>query len=152
MLVLRAAGSTLLIYALFNAAFGLNRQELPWLFSAILLAIGGLALIVAQPWSRVVVLAAAAAAAAVGAISQYRTAQDVDVSVESATVAWALWSALWLATAYIGTKYLSDAGVVLDEPQDAEPWYPTRSVKALGAGCEYGRQSPSAAPDPWIML
>ncbi|MDQ3124883.1 MAG: hypothetical protein M3Q74_04685 [Pseudomonadota bacterium] len=115
MFVLRAAGSTLLIYALFNAAFGLNRQELPWVMSAILLTIGGVALFVAQPWSRIVVLASAAAAAAVGAISQFRTAQDVNISLESATVAWALWSALWLATAYIGTKYLSDKGVVLQE-------------------------------------
>ena len=115
MFVLRAAGSTLLIYALFNAAFGLNRQELPWLMSAVLLTIGGIALLVAQPWSRIVVLASAAAAAAVGAISQYRTAHDVEISLESATVAWTLWSALWLATAYIGTKYLSDKGVVVEE-------------------------------------
>ena len=115
MFVLRAAGSTLLVYALFNAAFGLNRQELPWLISAVLLTIGGVALLAAQPWSRIVVLSSAAAAAAVGAISQFRTAQDVDISLESATVAWSLWSALWLATAYIGTKYLSDKGVVLEE-------------------------------------
>ena len=112
MFVLRAAGCTLLVYALFNAAFGLNRQELPWILAAILLAIGGLAVLAARPWSRIVVLAAAAAAAAVGAISQFRTAQDVQVSLESATVAWALWSALWLATAYIGSKYLSDRGPV----------------------------------------
>lgn len=115
MFVLRAAGSTLLVYAVFNAAFGLNRQELPWVISAVLLAIGGIALLVAQPWSRIVVLSSAAAAAAVGAISQFRTAQDVEISLESATVAWALWSALWLATAYIGSKYLSDKGVVVDE-------------------------------------
>ena len=115
MFVLRAAGSTLLVYALFNAAFGLNRQELPWVISAVLLTIGGIALLVAQPWSRIVVLAAATAAAAVGAISQFRTAQDVNISLESATVAWTLWSALWLATAYIGSKYLSDKGVVLEE-------------------------------------
>ena len=115
MFVLRAAGSTLLIYALFNAAFGLNRQELPWIISAVLLMIGGVSLLVAQPWSRIVVLASAAAAAAVGAISQFRTAQDVNISLESATVAWTLWSALWLATAYIGTKYLSDKGVVVEE-------------------------------------
>jgi hypothetical protein len=115
MFVLRAAGSTLLIYALFNAAFGLNRQELPWVIAAVLLGIGGLALLVAQPWSRIVVLSSAAAAAAVGAISQFRTAHDVNISLESATVAWALWSTLWLATAYIGTKYLSDKGVVVDE-------------------------------------
>ena len=120
MFVLRAAGSTLLVYALFNAAFGLNRQELPWLISAVLLTIGGVALPVAPPWSRVVVLASAAAAAAVGAISQYRTAQDVAISLESATVAWALWAALWLATAYIGSKYLSDKGVAIAELQGAE--------------------------------
>jgi len=120
MFVLRAAGSTLLIYAVFNAAFGLNRQELPWLLSGILLTIGGLALLLAQPWSRIVVLASAAAAAAVGAISQYRTANDVDISLESATVAWALWSALWLATAYIGTRYLSDRGVAFAELEGAE--------------------------------
>ena len=81
MFVLRAAGSTLLVYALFNAAFGLNRQELPWLISAVLLTIGGVALLAAQPWSRIVVLSSAAAAAAVGAISQFRTAQDVDISL-----------------------------------------------------------------------
>lgn len=115
MFVLRAAGLTLLIYAVFNAAFGLNRQELPWVMSAVLLTIGGLALLLAQPWSRIVVLASAAAAAAVGAISQFRTAQDVNISLESATVAWTLWSALWLATAYIGSKYLSDKGVALAE-------------------------------------
>lgn len=115
MFVLRAAGSTLLIYALFNAAFGLNRQELPWVISAVLLAIGGMALLLAQPWSRVVVLASAASAAAVGAISQFRTAQDVHISLEAATVAWTLWSALWLATAYIGSKYLSDKGVALQD-------------------------------------
>ena len=108
MFVPRTAGSTLLIYALFNAAFGLNRQELPWLISAVLLAIGGVALLVAGPWSRTVVLSSAAAAAAVGAISQFRTAQDVSLSLEAATVAWSLWSALWLATAYIGSRYLSD--------------------------------------------
>ena len=113
MLVLRASGSTLLIYALFNAAFGLNRQELPWLISAVLLAIGGIALLAAQPWSRMVVLASAAASAAVGAISQFRTAHSLHISLESATVAWALWSALWLATAYIGTTYLTDKGVAL---------------------------------------
>lgn len=115
MFVLRAAGSTLLIYALFNAAFGLNRQELPWLLSAVLLAVGGFALLMAQPWSRIVVLSSAIAAAVVGAISQFRTAQDVHLSLESATVAWSLWSALWLATAYIGTKYLSDKGVAFEE-------------------------------------
>jgi hypothetical protein len=115
MFVLRAAGSTLLVYALFNAAFGLNRQELPWLLSAVLLTIGGIALLAAQPWSRIVVLSSAAAAALVGAISQFRTAQDVDLSLESATVAWSLWSALWLATAYVGSKYLSDKGVVLED-------------------------------------
>ena len=115
MFVLRAAGSTLLIYALFNAAFGLNRQELPWLLSAVLLAVGGFALLMAQPWSRIVVLSSAVAAAVVGAISQFRTAQDVHLSLESATVAWSLWSALWLATAYIGTKYLSDKGVAFEE-------------------------------------
>jgi hypothetical protein len=115
MFVLRAAGSTLLVYALFNAAFGLNRQELPWVISAVLLTIGGLALLLARPWSRIVVLASAAAAAAVGAISQFRTAQDVNISLESATVAWTLWSALWLATAYIGSKYLSDKGVALQD-------------------------------------
>lgn len=120
MFVLRAAGSTLLVYAVFNAAFGLNRQELPWLLSAVLLTIGGLALLLAQPWSRIVVLASAAAAAAVGAISQYRTANDVDISLESATVAWALWSALWLATAYIGTRYLSDKGVAVAELDGAD--------------------------------
>lgn len=115
MFVLRAAGSTLLVYALFNAAFGLNRQELPWVISAVLLLIGGAALLLARPWSRVVVLASAAAAAAVGAISQFRTAQDVQISLESATVAWTLWSALWLATAYIGSKYLSDKGVLVEQ-------------------------------------
>jgi len=136
MFVLRAAGSTLLIYALFNAAFGLNRQELPWLISAALLTIGGIALVVAQPWSRVVVLASAAAAAAVGAISQFRTAQDVSISLESATVAWSLWSALWLATAYIGTKYLSDEGVLLDELRQAELGSSKRSIKAPGLGSQ----------------
>ena len=30
-------------------------------------------------------------------------------------MAWSLWSALWLATAYIGTKYLMDKGVALEE-------------------------------------
>ncbi len=110
MFVLRAAGCTLLVYALFNAAFGLNRQELPWLLAAILLAIGGLALLAARPWSRIVVLASAAAAAAVGAISQLRTAHDAHFDLETATVAWALWSALWLATAYIGSRYLSSEG------------------------------------------
>ncbi|MFN3668467.1 MAG: hypothetical protein ACK4VY_04110 [Brevundimonas sp.] len=129
MFVLRAAGSTLLIYALFNAAFGLNRHELPWLISAVLLGIGGLALLLAQPWSRVVVLASAAAAAAVGAISQFRTAHDVHVSLESATVAWALWSALWLATAFIGSRYLSDRGVV--EAEAGDPASPTRPGKPL---------------------
>jgi energy-converting hydrogenase Eha subunit C len=72
MFMLRAAGSMLLIYALFNAAVGLNRQELPWLISAFLLAIGGIALILAQPRSRIVVLATAVAAAVIGAISQVR--------------------------------------------------------------------------------
>ena len=61
------------------------------------------------------VLSSAVAAAIVGAISQFRTAVDVDLSLESATVAWSLWSALWLATAYIGTKYLTDKGVALEE-------------------------------------
>ncbi|MGV8930182.1 MAG: hypothetical protein ACOH1E_10535 [Brevundimonas sp.] len=115
MFVLRAAGSTLLIYAVFNAAFGLNRQELPWLISAVLLTIAGVALLVAQPWSRIIVLASAAAAAVVGAISQFRTAQDGNISLESAIVAWALWSALWLATAYLGSRYLSEEGAVVDE-------------------------------------
>lgn len=114
MFVPRAAGLTLLIYAVFNAAFGLNRQEAPWLIAAVLLAIGGGALIAARPWSRTVVLAAAAASAAVGAISQFRTAQETHVSLESATVAWALWSALWLATAYVGSRYLPDRGAVED--------------------------------------
>lgn len=114
MFMLRAAGSMLLIYALFNAAFGLNRQELPWLISAFLLAIGGIALVVAQPWSRIVVLAAAVAAVAVGAISQFRTAKEAHISLEDAAVAWALWSALWLTTAYIGSKYLSEQRVVLE--------------------------------------
>lgn len=136
MFVLRAAGSTLLIYALFNAAFGLNRQELPWLISAALLTIAGIALVLAQPWSRVVVLASAAAAAAVGAISQFRTAQDVSISLESATVAWSLWSALWLATAYIGTKYLSDEGVDLDQLEETQFRSSTRSVKAPALGSQ----------------
>ncbi|MGZ9100187.1 MAG: hypothetical protein ACXW3O_10825 [Brevundimonas sp.] len=111
MFALRAAGSTLMVYALFNAAFGLNRQEAPWLLSAVLLAISGFALLVARPWSRVVVLSSAVAAAIVGAISQFRTAVDVHLPTETATVAWALWSTLWLATAYIGSKYLSEDGV-----------------------------------------
>lgn len=114
MFMLRAAGSMLLIYALFNAAFGLNRQELPWLISAFLLAIGAIALIVAQPWSRIVVLAAAVAAAVIGAISQFRTAQEGSISFEAAVVAWALWSALWLLTAYIGSRYLSDQSGALE--------------------------------------
>jgi hypothetical protein len=112
MFALRTAGCTLLVYALFNAAFGLNRQELPWLMAAVLLTIGGLALLAARSWSRIVVLASAAAAAAVGAISHFRTALDVEVSVETATVTWALWSAHWLATAYIGTRYLTEECVV----------------------------------------
>ncbi len=130
MFVLRAAGSTLLVYALFNAAFGLNRQELPWLLSAVLLTIGGLALLAAQPWSRIVVLSSAAAAAVVGAISQFRTAQDVNLSLESATVAWSLWSALWLATAYVGSKYLSDQGLVPEELwPDSDPNGVVRPVR-----------------------
>ena len=99
MFMLRAAGSMLLIYALFNAAFGLNRQELAWLISAFLLAIGGIALILAQPWSRIVVLATAVTAAVIGAISQVRMAQDGSIRFEDAVVAWALWSALCSALA-----------------------------------------------------
>ena len=108
MFVLRAAGSTLMVYALFNAAFGLNRQELPWLLAAVLLAIGGFAMLVARPWSRIVVLSSAVAAAIVGAISQFRTAFDLHIDIETATVTWALWSTLWLTTAYIGSRYLSE--------------------------------------------
>ena len=54
------------------------------------------------------------AAAVVGAISQVRMAQDGNISFEDAVVAWALWSALWLVTAYIGSRYLSDEGAVLE--------------------------------------
>jgi pimeloyl-ACP methyl ester carboxylesterase len=56
----------------------------------------------------------AVAAAVVGAISQVRMAQDGNISFEDAVVAWALWSALWLVTAYIGSRYLSDEGAVLE--------------------------------------
>ena len=109
------------IYALLNAAVGLNRQELPLLISAFLLAIGGIALILAQPWSRIVLLATAVAAAFIGAISQARMAQDWSIRFEDAVVAWALWSALWLVTAYIGSRYLSDRGIVLEERPGGAP-------------------------------
>lgn len=121
MFMLRAAGSMLLIYALFNAAIGLNRQELPSLISAILLAIGGIALILAQPWSRIVLLTTAVAAAVIGAISQVRMAQDGSIRFEDAVVTWALWSALWLVTAYIGSRYLSDRGIVREGRPDGAP-------------------------------
>ena len=121
MFMLRAAGSMLLIYALFNAAVGLNRQELPLLISAFLLAIGGIALILAQPWSRIVLLATAVAAAVIGAISQVRMAQDGSIRFEDAVVAWALWSALWLVTAYIGSRYLSDPGIVREGQPGGAP-------------------------------
>lgn len=115
MFVLRSAGLTLLVYALFSAAFGLNAKELPWFIAAVLLAIGGIALWLAKPWSRIVVLSSTVAAVMVGAISQIRTAQQFQISLESATLSWALWSALWLATAYIGTRYLSDQGAIRDD-------------------------------------
>lgn len=125
MFVLRSAGLTLLVYALFSAAFGLNGQELPWFIAAVLLSIGGIALLAAKPWSRIVVLSSTFAAVVVGAISQIRTAQQFQISLESATVSWALWSALWLATAYIGSRYLSDQGAVREDvrisgPKDTE--------------------------------
>lgn len=104
----RAAGATLLVYALFNAAFGLNRDELPWLISAGLLAIASLALIFAWRGARLIVLATALTAAVVGWFSQLRAANEVHLGTEDATLAWALWAVLWLATAHIGARYLPD--------------------------------------------
>jgi hypothetical protein len=104
----RATGLILLLYGLFHAAMGLMENELPWLMTAVLLGIGGAALVVAQPWSRLVVYAAALAAAAVGLISQVSAAAQTGVDIPLAIVIWALWTSLWLAVAYVGGRYLPD--------------------------------------------
>lgn len=102
----RAAGAILLAYALFNTALGLNRHEPAWLLSAVLLAVAGAALILARANARVLVFASAAAAAGVGVIGQVGAAIDARGSIPAAVAAWALWSSLWLATAWIGAHYL----------------------------------------------
>lgn len=105
----RATGLILLLYGLFHAAMGLLQNELPWLMTAILLGIGGAALLLGRPWSRVVVYATALAAAAVGLISQVSAAAETGVDIPLAIVIWALWTSLWLAVAYVGGRYLPDS-------------------------------------------
>jgi len=104
----RATGLILLLYGLFHAAMGLLQEELPWLMTAILLGIGGASLLLARPWSRMVVYAAALAAAAVGLVSQVSSAAQTGVDIPLAIVIWALWTSLWLAVAYVGGRYLPD--------------------------------------------
>ena len=104
----RATGLILLLYGLFHAAMGLLQDEAPWMMTAILLGIGGAALLLARPWSRTVVYAAALAAAAVGLISQVSAAAQTGVDIPLAIVIWALWTSLWLAVAYVGGRYLPD--------------------------------------------
>lgn len=108
----RAAGAILLAYALFNAALGLNRHEPAWLLSAVLLAVAGGALLLARANARLLVFAAAGAAAGIGVIGQVDAAMQAHGSIPAAVAAWALWSSLWLVTAWVGARYLraADAG------------------------------------------
>ena len=108
MFMLRASGATLLTFAVFNLAFGLNGQSVGWLVSALLLMVAGIALIRPMRLSRVIVYGAALSAAFVGAISQILSAQAAHTDLAAAGGAWALWSAIWLTTAYIGARYLPD--------------------------------------------
>ncbi|MCS6625502.1 hypothetical protein N0B44_21550 [Roseibacterium beibuensis] len=111
----RATGLILLFYGVFHLAMGLAQRELPWLMTAILLGIGGAALLLVRPWSRTMVYAAALAAAAVGLISQVSAAAGAGVDIPLAIVIWALWTSLWLAVAYVGVRYLPD-GRTAPEP------------------------------------
>lgn len=110
----RATGLILLFYGVFHLAMGLGQGELPWLMTAVLLGIGGAALLLVQPWSRKVVYATALAAAAVGLISQVSTASQAGVNVPLAIVIWSLWTSLWLAVAYVGARYLPGGEAPLD--------------------------------------
>ena len=102
----RATGLILLFYGIFHASMGMVQSELPWLIAAVLLGIGGSALILERPWSRTVVYASALSAAAVGLISQVGSASHAGVNIPLAMVIWALWTSLWLAVAYVGARYL----------------------------------------------
>ena len=104
----RATGLILLFYGAFHLAMGLSQGELPWLMTAVLLGIGGTALLLIRPWSRKVVYATALAAAAVGLISQVREASGAGIDIPLAIVIWALWTSLWLAVAYVGVRYMPD--------------------------------------------
>ena len=108
MFMLRASGATLLLFAAFNLAFGLNGAAIGWLISALLLMVAGIALVQPRRLSRVIVYAAALSAAVIGAVSQILNAQATQTDLAAAGGAWALWSAIWLTTAYIGTKYLPE--------------------------------------------
>ena len=101
----RAAGTILLAYALFNIALGLNRDELPWMLSGLLLAVAGLALLLPRRESRGLVFGAAAAAAAIGMISQFHAARATGEFLGAAG-AWLVWTSLWLSTAWVGARYL----------------------------------------------
>ncbi|HYC75832.1 MAG TPA: hypothetical protein VEC04_13405 [Brevundimonas sp.] len=104
----RATGLILLFYGIFHASMGAVQGELPWLIAAVLLGIGGTALLLERPWSRTVVYASALSAAAVGLISQVASASQAGVDIPLAIVIWALWTSLWLAVAYVGARYLPD--------------------------------------------
>ncbi|HEY0053193.1 MAG TPA: hypothetical protein VGB49_07275, partial [Caulobacteraceae bacterium] len=89
MFMLRSAGATLFVFAVFNAAFGLNAvakgDRIGWLLSACLLLGAAVALVMARPWSRVAVYSAAIGAAVLGAVSQISTAAATNTDMTAAT-------------------------------------------------------------------
>lgn len=116
----RATGVLLLLYGGFHVAIGLWAPQYAWLLTAVLLGVGGVALLAAQRWSRLVVYAAALAAAAVGLIGQVGAAGAAEADIPLSIVIWSLWTSLWLAVGYVGCRYLPDrdsAGTILPAPR-----------------------------------
>lgn len=104
--MLRATGAVMLAYAALMAAMGWLQAEVAWIVSGGLLLVGGLAMLVRRPHSRLVVFSASVSAAGVGAVGQTQAALASGASLTTATMAWLLWSALWLTCAWVGAHYL----------------------------------------------
>lgn len=102
----RLSGAVLLLFSAFILLLGLNQSEVLWLAASALLLSGAIALLLARPWSRRILLLTAVSAAVVGFVGQVNQAQQSDVSVTGAGVVWLLWSAVWLITALIGGRSL----------------------------------------------
>lgn len=112
----RAVGTLMVAYAGLMAVMGMIQVEPAWVVSGGLLLVGGGAMLIPRPHSRLVVFSTAVSAAGVGAVGQVQAALAAGSSLTTATMAWLMWSALWLACAYVGAHYLPAAPKAQPEP------------------------------------